>query len=253
VTYALGGYGVAYFANDRGWPIWAAAIIAIALCGLLGAIFELLLYRPLRARNAGTMVIFVASLGAMILLTSLIVLKFGPGLIVLSNINGTPVHFGSAVLTRLQLAAIGISVLAVGVFFVYWYVTWGGRSLRAVTSNPTRAKIAGFRPPRSYLTAMVIGSAIGGLAGVLVQINEGSAPEMIMTGALIASAAVLIGGFGSVVGATLGGLLLAMSMNIGIWKLPSKWQDAIAFGVLLAFIMFRPRGLMGEKLKRAQI
>lgn len=125
--------------------------------------------------------------------------------------------------------------------------------MRAVTSNPARARIAGFSPSRSYLNAMVIGSAMGGLAGVLIELNEGSAPEMIMTGALIASAAVLIGGFGSVAGAALGGVLLAMSMNVGIWKLPSKWQDAIAFGVLLAFIVFRPRGLLGEKLKKAQI
>jgi branched-subunit amino acid ABC-type transport system permease component len=68
---------------------------------------------------------------------------------------------------------------------------------------------------------------------------------------LIAIAATIIGGIDSIAGAALGGLLLGVAENVGIWKLSSAWKPAISFGILLLFLIVRPRGILGARGRRA--
>ena len=90
-------------------------------------------------------------------------------------------------------------------------------------------------------------------AAILIMMDRGGTPDMGMEAILIAAIAVIVGGIGSVPGAALGALIIGLAQNLGVMKIPSEWQAAIAFGVLLVVVIVRPHGLLGKKLKKAEI
>ena len=122
-----------------------------------------------------------------------------------------------------------------------------GKAMRAVSDNPEVAQIVGISPEKIYLWSFVIGSLIAGFASIFISLEQNLRP-MIGTEIMVKSfAAAIIGGIGSVPGAILGSLLLGFSENYGIWFIDSGYKDAIGFGILLVFLIFRPRGILGLK------
>jgi branched-chain amino acid transport system permease protein len=92
-----------------------------------------------------------------------------------------------------------------------------------------------------------IGSALAGLAGILAGYDTGLEPTMGMSLLLKGVIASIIGGIGNVYGGVLGAFLLGFVENFGIWKISGEWKDAIAFGLLIIFLLFRPQGIFGRK------
>jgi branched-chain amino acid transport system permease protein len=89
-----------------------------------------------------------------------------------------------------------------------------------------------------------LGSAIAGLAGILVGFDTGIEPTMGLSLLLKGVIAAIIGGVGNVYGGVLGAFLLGFVENFGIWKISGEWKDAIAFAALLLFLLFKPSGLL---------
>lgn len=253
VTLAVGGYATVQLANEAGIP-WPGAVAASVIVGaVLGILFQALLYEPLRRRGVGTMVTFVGSLGAMLACTSGLLALYGPNPRILSGSLDAVWKIGSVRLTLAQVVSGALGAIVVIGFVVVWRRTWFGRGLRAVISNPDMATTVGIRVPRQHLIAMVVGSGLGGLAGALLAMSQGASQDTALNGVLLAAIAVLVGGIGSVPGAAIGGILLALAMNIAIWPISSKWQYTVAFGVLMLMLLFRPRGLFGERLAQADL
>jgi len=74
-----------------------------------------------------------------------------------------------------------------------------------------------------------------------------------MNALMMGVVAVLIGGVGSIPGVALGALLLGLAQHLGVWKISSQWQDAIAFIILFVFLLFRPQGFLGRKMKKVEV
>lgn len=253
VTLAVGGYIAVQLASDAGVP-WPLAVVAATIGGaLLGVIFQELLYEPLRRRGVDKMVTFVGSLGAMLACLAAMLAIYGANPRILSGPLDPVLEIGSVRLTLAQVVSGAIGGVVVIAFVVLWRTTWFGRALRAVISNPDMAATVGIKVRRQHLIAMTVGSALGGLAGALLALSQGASQDTALNGVLLAAIAVLVGGIGSVPGAALGGVLLALAMNIGIWPISSKWQYTVAFGVLMLVLLFRPRGLFGERLAQADL
>jgi branched-chain amino acid transport system permease protein len=89
-----------------------------------------------------------------------------------------------------------------------------------------------------------LGSAIAGLAGIFIGLDTGIEPTMGMSLLLKGVVASIIGGIGNIYGAVLGAFLLGFVENFGIWKISGEWKDAIAFGLLILFLLFRPTGIL---------
>ena len=115
------------------------------------------------------------------------------------------------------------------------------------------AAVIGISADRIYLLAFVIGSALVAPASLLVSLHTGLTPSMGMTAIMMGAIAVIVGGLGSIPGAALGALLIGIAENVGVWQIPSEWQSSIAFGILLVFIVFRPTGFFGQKMRKAEI
>jgi branched-chain amino acid transport system permease protein len=106
------------------------------------------------------------------------------------------------------------------------------------------AKIVGINTKKVIGWVFVIGSAIAGLAGILIGFDTGIEPTMGMSLLLKGVIASIIGGIGNVYGGVLGAFFLGFIENFGIWKISGEWKDAIAFGVLIIFLLFRPQGIL---------
>jgi len=160
--------------------------------------------------------------------------------------------FGARI-TPVQIIIIGTSILLVLLTGLYLRHSKTGRAMRAVSNDPDLANISGINSNKVILTSFAIGSALVGIAGILVSLDVDMTPTMGMNALMMGVVAMIVGGVGSIWGIVLGSLLLALAQNLGVWYISSQWQDAIAFAILLIFLLFKPEGFFGKKLKKAAV
>jgi branched-chain amino acid transport system permease protein len=132
-------------------------------------------------------------------------------------------------------------MVAIGLIFRY---TIFGKAVKAIGDDEEVSKIVGINTEKIIGWVFFIGSAIGGLAGILIGFDTGIEPTMGLSLLLKGVIACIIGGIGNVYGGVLGAFLLAFIENFGIWQISGEWKDAIAFIVLILFLLFRPRGIL---------
>ena len=157
------------------------------------------------------------------------------------------IEFLGAIVTPLQIVIIVVSALLFTAFFFFMKKAKLGKAMRAVSDNKDAAEVVGISSEKIYAWSFVIGSAIAGIAAILVGLEQNLEPTM-GTGLMIKGfTGAIIGGIGSVPGAILGSFLLGFAENFGIWFLPSGYKDAIAFAILFIFLLVRPQGILGRK------
>jgi branched-subunit amino acid ABC-type transport system permease component len=156
-------------------------------------------------------------------------------------------------LTGVQLAAMGVSAFALVLawLFLYWFPI--GKDLRAVANNAQLALVVGVKVDRVIQIAAGLAGGMAGLAGALASVDTGMIPTMGFRGLLLAVIACILGGIGSFWGAVIGGFLLGILQQVAVWRLPTQWQDATVFLVLIGVLIVRPQGLFGKRLRRITV
>jgi branched-chain amino acid transport system permease protein len=247
--YLFAGYAIHFVTEQLRWSLWAALLVAALLAVGLGVGIERLVYRPLRARRASPLALFVAALGLLIFLQNLIAVLFGSQAkpIVLPDL-GPPLIAGDVVVTRVGLLQVltALGLLGLALALLRW--TTLGRALRAVASNQEMAAVIGVDVGRVYLQAFALGSLAIVPAALLNSATTGLDPSLGGFIMLMTMVSVIVGGVGSVAGAALGGLLIGGIQGLSGGYLPLAWQNGVVFGVLMVFIVLRPTGLLGAKL-----
>ena len=237
-----------------GLPLVIAVICAIAAAALSGMLIDLLIYQPLERRGAIRTTLFIASLGLLTLIENVLAIIFTPDPLRMDvGRLADSVQLGPVFLTRLHLVSVATAILGFVALTAFLKYSLWGHAIRAVSSSPEMARTVGIDLKRVHLLTYAVGSAISAPAGILVAMDVGVEPYRGTTFVLLASVAVIMGGIGSIPGALLGALFLALLENLGVWKIPSEWQSSISFGVFLVFIVVRPRGLFGRKIQSAEI
>jgi branched-chain amino acid transport system permease protein len=169
----------------------------------------------------------------------------------------TPHTFAGATITNVQILIIVVSALIMAGLMGLVHFTRLGRAMRATAENPVVAGLMGVNINRIISATFVIGSALAAIAGVLVSSNYGIAHYyMGFVLGLKAFTAAVLGGIGNLPGAMLGGLLLGLIESLGAGYvgdltggfLGSHYQDVFAFLVLIVVLVFRPTGLLGERV-----
>ncbi len=223
-------------------------VISIALAALFGIAIDRVVYYPLRRMNASNLIFLIASFGVFIFIQNLLQLLYGAQILTLRT---WPVKEGhqimGAVITDMQILILSVSILLLGLVWLIVAKTRMGKALRAVADDPIGASVAGIYPERITLYAFGIGSALAGTAGILISLETNIEPTMGFNAILKGIIASIIGGIGSIPGAVLGGFLLGIVENLGIWKIQAGWKDTISFAVLIIFLLFRPEGILGQK------
>lgn len=248
VVFTFGAYFTYLFHKLLYFPIYVGIPIAVILSALVGCGMELGVYRNLRKKKASPMVLLLASLGLYIVLQNCISMLFGDDTkSIRSGVvrEGLPV-FGARI-TPIQIVIIITSIILVILVALWLKKSTMGKAMRAVANDAELALISGIDSNRVILTTFAIGSALAGVAGILVALDVDMTPTMGMNALMMGVVAVIIGGVGSIPGVALGALLLGLAQHLGVWKISSQWQDAIAFIILFVFLLVRPQGFLGRK------
>ena len=119
-----------------------------------------------------------------------------------------------------------------------------GKAIKAVNDDEEVAKIIGINTNKIIGRVFFIGSAIAGLSGILIGFDTGIEPTMGLGLLLKGVIASIIGGIGNLYGGVIGAFFLGFIENFGIWKISGEWKDAIAFALLIIFLLFRPQGII---------
>jgi branched-chain amino acid transport system permease protein len=122
-----------------------------------------------------------------------------------------------------------------------------GKTLRALANDAELAQLSGINSDRYILYAFAIGSFLAAVAAIMISFDTDMTPTMGFNALVMGVVAVIVGGINSLPGAALGGLFIGLAQNLGVYWLPSKWQDTIAFVILILFLLFRPYGILGKK------
>jgi branched-chain amino acid transport system permease protein len=221
-----------------------AAVAALLAMGILGGLVALGTWYPIR--TAPNFALLVASLAVFILIVNLVELLVTPRPVHVPNplsdslavVDGVPISASAVAL--LAVGIVGTAVLAVGV-----RTTKYGRAVRAIADDPASARLLGLPYVRIVTLTFAIAAGFSGLAGAMVNAHYG---EVIFNGGihigLSGFTAAVLGGMGSMWGAIVGSLALGLITSYAVTVLPSNWQDAVVFVVLILVLAIRPTGIL---------
>lgn len=257
---AMVGVTVAGLLVGSGLPGYLILLIALACaiptCVLLSLFIERVAYRPLR--NAPRLAPLITAIGVSIVLQTVAMIIWKPNPIVFPDLlPTTPIAIGGALLAPKQLLILVVSAAMMIGLMLLVNRTKLGRAMRATAENPRIAGLMGVNANQVIAATFAIGAALAAVAGVLVAMNYNIAQfSMGFIPGLKAFTAAVLGGIGNLAGAVVGGLLLGVIESLGAGYigdltggfLGSHYQDIFAFVVLIVVLVFRPSGIMGERV-----
>lgn len=241
--YTLGGY-LAWSLVMYGAPVLVAAIVAIVACATLGALIQSQLYARLERRRATHLVVLIASLGALAVIQNIIAAVYTPNILQFPlEWSRRMVSLGAVRLNYTQILTIFTSVAAYVGTMLFAHRTILGKRIRAVASNPMLADITRLQPQTVYIYVIAIASALVCLPGILVPLDLGLQPYNGVTPLLTATIAMIAGGVGSITGAFVLSVGIAVVQNLSLLVMPGEWSIGVTFFIFVIFMLFRPTGL----------
>jgi branched-chain amino acid transport system permease protein len=245
--YALSAYACWWATAKLGLPLVAGFAVGIAAGAAAGLLSYALLYRPFERAGSPPLVILIASLGLFIVVENAIGIVFGTDTKVVPSPPASLFLLGPVAVTSVQLVQVG-ALAAIGLgLWLFLSRTRFGRAVRAQTDNPEMATIVGIDTVRLSMLVFALGSAIAAVPACLILVKDGATAYMGFLAVFMGFVAVVVGGIGSLRGAVAGGLALGLVESAGMAKIPTEWQNSIAFVVLFVVLLVRPRGLFGGR------
>jgi len=246
----LGAFGGLASMTLLGFPFWAAVLCAIAAMALFGAVLERLVIRPILGQPAFSIVMLTIGIGYVT-----------RGLITMIPAIGTETHtlavpykdeiwnVGALVLNVEQMAVIATTAVLCALLYAVFRYSKVGIAMQASSQNQLAAYYMGI--PVKRLNGLVWGLAasVAAIAGLLLAPITFVHANMGFIG-LKAFPAAVVGGFGSLPGAIVGGLIIGVVESLSGFYLPDGFKDTAAYIVVLIMLMVRPNGLFGEKLRK---
>lgn len=244
----LSSYFLYWVSAILGWNFYVASFLTILFATLLGYCLNKVIYQQFRAKKASNSVLLVVSVAILILFQSFALLLLGADVKTITlPLSNQSINIGGVFITPLQIIIILLSLLLFFGLRLLMQRTKMGKAMRAVADNKEVAEIIGISAERIYGTSFAIGSAIAGIAAILVSLEQNITPLMGTSLIIKGFTGSVIGGIGSVPGAIVGSLFLGLAENFGTWFVSAGFKDAIAFILLFLFLLIKPQGLFGNK------
>lgn len=252
--YMVGAFAAYYVSRWMGldatpgiYSLTMALVASMVSCAVLGVLIERLAYRPLR--RAPKLNILITAIGVSLLLefTGQLVFganpKFFPQLIEDRSLIETEF----VILKTLDVTVFVVTLLALMALHYLVFKTKMGKSMRAISHNMTTASLLGINVNTIVVFTFIVGSALAGVGSVLVGLKYPKIEPLmgVMIG-LKAFVAAVLGGIGNMTGAVVGALLMGLLEEFVVGYFSSTLRDALAFGLLIVILIWKPSGLLGK-------
>jgi branched-chain amino acid transport system permease protein len=239
--------GAATLLNGRmPWP--AGYAVSLAAMMAFGLLFFAAVYLPLRRSPVVTIIIGTVAIS--ITLQNAALLSFGSWPIRLpSPVEGLTTTIGGAIVTVHALAVVAVTAAMVGLLWLLFYRSSVGIGMRAVAQDIQAARLMGLKVNRLLALSWILAALLAGVAGLMLGPMWFADVNMGDPIALKAFAATIIGGFGSLPGAIVGGLFVGLSEVLGASYVSSAYKDLISFSIMILFLLLRPQGVFGERIQ----
>jgi branched-chain amino acid transport system permease protein len=219
---------------------------AMAASATLGVAIERFAYRPLR--TAPRLAPLITAIGVSLLLQNVGVLLFGatprsfP-----SIVPETRYELGGVVITNIKILIFVVAIaLMIGLHLMVKH-SWLGKAMRALSVNPSAAKLMGIAVDQVIMFTFAIGSALAAAGGILFGLDQTKIEPLmgVMIG-LKAFVAAVLGGIGNIMGAALGGFVIGIAEQLTAGYISADYRDAITFAILIGVLLVRPQGMLGS-------
>ncbi|MGH9182904.1 MAG: branched-chain amino acid ABC transporter permease [Acidimicrobiales bacterium] len=242
---------VAWYLNAAGGgpglQLVLAGGLAVLVGGLFGLSLERALWRPLRDRQTGNIALIVISIGLSLLLRNVYLMLFGGG--ARPYVDYTvqrAVSVGPISLPPKDYAIVAISLGVLVTVGLLVQRTQTGTAMRAVADSRDLAEASGIDVRRVILVTWIVGTALAALGGVLQGLTERVSADLGFTLLLSVFAAVILGGLGTAHGAMVGGLAIGVITQVSTLWVSVELKSVVALAVLIAMLLVRPQGLLGQ-------
>jgi branched-chain amino acid transport system permease protein len=241
-------------ASAFGWgagslvALFLVLLAAVLLTPLVGLSLERFAYRPLR--NAPRLAPLITALGASFALQQLVAVFYTRGFPAYPKLfPDRSITIAGAQIKYLWIFMVGLALLLMLGLAAFIRTTRMGKAMRATAEDRDTARLMGINVDMTIALTFIIGSALAGVGGVLAGLYLGQVNFFMgFIAGLKAFTAAVLGGIGNIAGAVLGAFLLGILETFGARYLGGQWQNVFAFAILILVLVFRPTGLLGEKV-----
>ena len=246
----VGAYAAYVALIVGGLPIWAAFLISIVVCAILGMVIERVAYRRLLVKNAPRISLLITAIGVSIFLQNLAQLIFTSSGKSFPNLfDVAPIMLGDMQIGFITVLTILVSVVLMIGLQILVKKTKIGKAMRATSEDPGAAKLMGINTNSVVSFTFGIGSALAAVGAVLyAEAYPVITPYMGSMLGLKAFVAAVLGGIGSTPGAMVGGFVLGIAESLTKGYISTTLADAVVFGILILVLLFKPTGIMGKNV-----
>lgn len=241
--YTIAGCAFYVLVVPIGCPIILAGLGAVLVAASAGAAMEALVYRPLRRRSASTLAIMISSVALYAVVVNSLAMIGGNQARDL-HLSGRPaLHLGNVILSSSQITGCTISLVVIGIYWLFSQKTRLGALCRAVADNDLLATSLGVPVERVRTLALVAGSALAAIAAIITAVDVGVDPQAGFQAFIVSAVACIIGGVQRPLGPVGGAILVGVLQGLVSWRTSTKWESAVTSTLLIAFLFARPQGL----------
>lgn len=246
----VGAYAAFTIVTKYMSPGWGGILTAIITCTILGILIEKIAYKPLR-KAGSPLAVLITAIGVSYLLENLALLVFGSNPVIFTSLVPlSTVQAGAFSIPGTTVVSIIVSFILVFLLQIFIGKTQPGQAMLAVAQDRDAASLMGISVNKTISLTFAIGSAMAGVAGVLLcSAYPTLSPYTGAMPGIKAFVAAVFGGIGSIPGAMIGGLLLGVIEILSRAYISSQLADAIVFGVLIVVLLVKPTGIMGKKIQ----
>ena len=242
---ALGAY-IAFVLNVvLGLNIILSFFIAIAIAGAMGVLFDFLVWKPMRRKNADLVSLVIVSIGLSLIVRNAIIFIWGGS----TRNFDLPVQRGIEMLgvtiTHNQLTGLGTAILFIVLVHFFLKNTKLGKAMRAISDDINLARMSGIDSDKVIMWMWFIGIGLAAVAGILYGLETTIRPNMGWFLILPMFAAVILGGIGNPYGAMVGGMVIGLSQELSMLILPSEYKMGVSLGIMILVLLIKPEGIFG--------
>ncbi len=247
--YMVSPYILLYFFKGLGLALWLSILVALVGTVIIGLLVEVLVYSPLVKQGSPKNVIIISSIGVMIVLINLVALLFGNETKIIKSGISQSIIVGNVLITHTQLLQFFVSLFILAIFYLFLKYSGFGIKTRALRDDKTLTEVMGVNTVRLKRLLFMLSSFFAAVASCLIAWDVGMNPYVGFPMLLNGVVAMIIGGMGRFESPLLGGILLGVTQALVIYAASARWQEAVTFLILILFLLLRPQGILGEKIR----